>query len=73
MLLSLILIYYFIQTNFHNSKDAFKLFMIQSNNDDINKANKLLKKIFSFSDAFIIKKNVFKYLTWKYRTEIILI
>ena len=47
--------------------------IIQSNNNDINKANKLLKNIFSFSDAFIIKKNVFKYLTWKYRTEIILI
>ena len=47
--------------------------MIQSNNDDINKANKLLKNHFSFSDAFIIKKNVFKYLTWKYWTEIILI
>lgn len=47
--------------------------MIQSNNDDINKANKLLKKIFSFSDAFIIKKNVFKYLDGKYQTEIVLI
>ena len=47
--------------------------MIQSNNDDINKANKLLKNNFSFSDAFIIKKNVFKYLDGKYQTEIVLI
>ena len=36
--------------------------MIQSNNDDMNKVNKLLTKILSFSDAFIIKQNIFKYL-----------
>jgi len=57
----------------NNSKDAFKLFLIQTNNDDINKVNKLLKNIFLFSNSFIIKKNVFTYLAGKYQIEIILI
>ena len=47
--------------------------MIQTNNDDINKVNKLLK-IFSYLAILLLsKKNVFKYLAGKYKTEIILI
>ena len=52
---------------------AFKLLLIQSNTDDINKVIKLLNNIFLFNDTFIIKKNVFTYLAGKYKTEIILI
>ena len=47
--------------------------MIHTNSDDINKANKLLKNIFSFNDEFILKKYVFKYLAGEYQIEIILI
>ena len=66
----------FIRENFNNSKDAFKFFTTQSNDDNMNKINKPLKSNFSFNDTFISKKNFFntinKFFPGKYLTEIIL-
>ena len=66
----------FINENFDNSKDAFKFFTTQSNDDNMNKINKPLKSNFSFNDTFISKKNFFntinKFFPGKYLTETIL-
>ena len=66
----------FINENFDNSKDAFKFFTTQSNDDNMNKINKPLKSTFSFNDTFISKKNFFntinKFFPGKYLTETIL-
>ena len=66
----------FINENFDNSKDAFKFFTTQSNDDNLNKINKPLKSNFSFNDTFISKKNFFntinKFFPGKYLTETIL-
>ena len=66
----------FINQNFDNSKDAFKFFTTQSNDDNMNKINKPLKSTFSFNDTFISKKNFFntinKFFPGKYLTETIL-
>ena len=66
----------FIRENFNNSKDAFKFFTTQSNDDNMNKINKPLTSNFSFNDTFISKKNFFdtinKFFPNKYLTETIL-
>lgn len=66
----------FINENFDNSKDAFKFFTTQSNDDNMNKINKPLKSTFSFNDTYISKKNFFntinKFFPGKYLTETIL-
>lgn len=66
----------FIKENFNNSKDAFKFFTTQSNDDNMNKVNKPLKSNFSFNDTFISRKNFFntinKFFPGKYLTETIL-
>ena len=66
----------FITENFHDSKDAFKFFTTQSNDDNMNKINKPLSSNFSFNDTFISKKNFFntinKFFPGKYLTETIL-
>ena len=66
----------FIKENFNNSKDAFKFFTTQSNDNNMNKVNKPLKSNFSFNDTFISRKNFFntinKFFPGKYLTETIL-
>ena len=66
----------FIRENFNNSKDAFKFFTTQTNDDNMNKINKPLTSNFSFNDTFISKKNFFntinKFFPGKYLTETIL-